>query len=168
MSGPVIYFFDIPVYRLCSDDYEKQKRAYVEKTIFSDAMSRDFYERYPDKEIQFRDHLERQYGGIWRFNEIIGFIRLHFLGSQIRGEYFATNAERIVRTRRKVFEYQTHKLAAEIDIPEEASNNQILGLIGEYLNDCQQELRGRYLDRSVFDEIGPYVDWKSLLRKGAT
>ena len=41
-----------------------------------------------------------QFGGAWKYNEIIGYIRLHFLGNQIRGEYWGVKAMCQVRTRR--------------------------------------------------------------------
>jgi hypothetical protein len=56
---------------------------------FFPGSSRKLLESQRDRKIRFLDHLEMRYGGPWNFNEIIGFIRLHFLGSQIRGEYFA-------------------------------------------------------------------------------
>lgn len=90
---------------------------------------------------------------------------MYILGDQIRGEFWRVKAKRIVRSRKKVFEYDTWKLVPEIDIPEEANNVEIFCLINEYLSDCKKELKGRYIDTSRLDIIGPFIDWRSFVNK---
>jgi hypothetical protein len=111
----------------------------------------------------FQEHLVLLYGGAWEYNEIIGYIQLHFLGSQIRGEYWQIKEKKIRGTRRKIFEYRTWKLAPEINIPSGASNSEIYALVRKYLNDCAKELKGRYIDVSRLEAIAPHVDWRGLL-----
>ena len=164
------YFFDIPVYRLTQEQYYKDLGAYIEKNMYSGSPSHNklkkkIYEKEPERKQNMEQHLRETYGGAWDYNEIIGWIQLRFLGRQIRGEYLRVKAKRIVRTRKKVFEWDTWKLAPEIDIPEEANNTEIFHLINEYLSDCKKELKGRHLDTNRLDLIGSYVDWRSLLNK---
>ena len=164
------YFFDIPVYRVPRERYYKDLDTYIKKQMSGGAPSHNeikkkFYEEHPERERFIKDYCRKKYGGAWEYNEIIGWILLHFLGSQIRGEFFRVEAKRIVRTRKKVFEWYDWKLAPEIDIPEEANNTKIFHLIKEYLSVCEKELKGRYLDTSRLDLIGSYVDWRSLLNK---
>ncbi|MDH3353509.1 MAG: hypothetical protein OEL87_03610 [Nanoarchaeota archaeon] len=162
------YFFDIPVYRLAKEEYYKKLDSYVEAKMYQGPPShvelmKEFHEQHPDQKQLHEQHLRKNYGGAWNYNEIIGWIQLHFLGNQIRGEFWRVKAKRIIRTRKKEFEYITWKLAPEIDIPHEASNTEILNLIKEYLSRCQEELKkGRYIETSRFDVIAPYVDWRSL------
>ena len=161
-------FFSIPVYRLAEDKYYKDQQAYVDKIMFPgphryDEDRRIFNEKYPEQKQNFEQHIINNYGGAWSYNKVIGWIELHFLSSQIRGEYWRVNVKRIARSRKKVFECVTWKLAAEIDIREESKNKEILSLIYEYLSDCKKELKGRYIDTSIFDNIGKHVDWRSLL-----
>lgn len=151
----VRYFFDVPVYRLAEHQYYEAREAFVRDNLR--AGSED-----PELQASFRSHLERSYGGPWQFNEIVGYVRLHFLGSQVRGEYFATSARRIVRTRKKVFWMQTHKLAPEMEIPSGASAEDISTIVSAYLSRCEGELKGRFLDRRMLDAISPHVDWRSL------
>ncbi len=70
--------------------------------------------------------------------------------------------KRMVRTRRKVFEYRTHKLAPEINVPPELSSDELFKLVKQYLADCRQELPGRHIDETMLDAFGPYVDWHRL------
>lgn len=111
---------------------------------------------------QIREHAKVNFGGPWQYNEIVGYIRLHFVGSQIRGEYFAPNTSRIVKTRKRVFWLQTHKLAPEVSIPLTATSGQIFDLIKDYVDACKRELPRRYIDASQLMRLGPFVDWKGL------
>jgi hypothetical protein len=166
MAG--IYFLDIPVYRLSEDRYYSEMHLFIDEKMYPgppehDEIMKRFHSRSPDQERSFREHLRAYYGGAWDYNEIIGYIQLHFLGTQIRGEYWQIKGKRIQRTRRKVFEWRTWKLAHEIDISTGASNSEIYALIREYLADCARELKGRHIDVRRLEAIGPYVDWRGLL-----
>jgi hypothetical protein len=118
--------------------------------------------REPKSEISFRNRLGQAYGGMWQYNEVIGHIRLHFLGSQIRGEYIGVSRKRVVRTRRKIFEFQTWKLAPEIEVPADATSALIFGLIKNYVSACRRELSKRYIDTAMLDAVGPYIDLRRL------
>jgi hypothetical protein len=164
----ICYFYDVTVYRLDEKTYYSKRAIFIDEALFpkhssdSDALRKRDNDN-PRENMGFRDHLGRIYGGCWRFNETIGFIRLHFLGSQIRGDYFSVVRKRIVRTRTKTFEYRTWKLAPEIDLPAHGSNEDIFRTVLEYLSDCRNELPRRYIDAGLLEFIGPYIDWKRLL-----
>ena len=126
------YFFDLPVYRLSAEQYYAGRDAYIERIIFRTGTPEEPHLRQremasPRSNDALRNHLTEKYGGCWQFNEIIGYIKLDFLGSQIRGEYFAVDRKRIVRTRTKTFEYKTWKLAPEIDIEQPYGTGEVLG-----------------------------------------
>ncbi|MEX0752567.1 MAG: hypothetical protein WD073_06540 [Xanthobacteraceae bacterium] len=167
MTTGVRYFFDVPVYRLAENEYYSKRQRYIEDVLFPandpyrDALL-EIERKDPNANIGFREHLARVYGGCWRYNEIIGYIRLHFLGSQIRGEYFSVRKKRIVRTRNKTLEYRTWKIAPEIDIPDGASSTEIFKLIMEYVEDCRKELKGRYIDVELLQTLSPWIDWRGL------
>ncbi len=165
----ILYFADIPIYRLHEKKYYKERDAFIDKAMYGETpeareFRRAFYERNKDNKILHMDHLKKQYGGIWRFNEIVGYVRLHLLGMQVRGELFMVDAKRVVRSRKKLLIYQTHKVALERDIPLNASNEEIFEVILQYIADTRQELKPRYVDSSLFELIGKFVDWKALLK----
>lgn len=145
------YFFDVPVYRIPEGQYNRERDAYIEANLNQNA--------------DIRDHFWRSYGGCWQFNEIIGYIRLHFLGSQVRGEYFGVNKKRIVRTRTRTFEHLTHKLAPEVDILQPLTSESILAAVREYLENCKKELPLRHIDTVLFEVIAEHVDWRALYLK---
>jgi hypothetical protein len=163
----ILFFFDIPIYRLRKEKYYAERESYIEKQMYGTdpeevALRKAFYERNRDNAILFRDHLEKIYGGPWDFNEIIGYIRLHFLGSQIRGELWTVSKKRLVRTRQKLFLYKTQKVVPEKDILLPASNEEIYRIICEYLEDAKKQLKGRFIDTSTFERLGRYIDWNGL------
>lgn len=164
------YLLDLPVYRLTEAAYIKQRTAWVKDNLFSglpsNSIVHEFYAAEPRRREWMENHLERIYGGGWHYNEIVGYIRLHILGSQIRGEYYGTTGKRIVRSRKKQFEFKTWKLATEAEIPEHATSADILRVIRKYVVACEKEkeLRGRYVDKSVLENLGSYVDWERLYK----
>ncbi|SFU41167.1 hypothetical protein SAMN04488527_10291 [Aliiroseovarius crassostreae] len=120
----------------------------------------------PSNTEMFLSNPHDQKYGPWQFNEIIGYIRLHFLGTQIRGEYFSAEKKRNPVSRKKVFTFRTHKLAPEHTLWKtgDLTNQEIWEAICEYVSDCQRELmKGRYIDDSVLRELGPFIDWRSFL-----
>jgi|SRR5579885_818249 hypothetical protein len=159
--------WDIPVYRISEKKYYEQRNEYIEKRIFrvgsdEETALRAHYKLFPHDYARFADHLARSFGGMWRYNEIVGYIRIHFFGGQIRGEYIGLYGKRIVRSRRKLFEIKTHKLAAEITVYGCKESSDIFRLLQRYINDCKKELKGRFVDDSIFHRIGAYVDWEKL------
>lgn len=162
MSFKNIYFFEIPVYRLSYQHYQsendKLKIQYLE--IF---RKRKISESSMNETSEFYDEII--FHPMWEFNERIGYLKLYFLGSQIRAEYFAVKAKKIYRSSRKIFEYKTHKLSPELTIALKMSNEDIFHCIVQYLCNCQKELKKRYIDIALFLQIGQFVDWKMLLKK---
>ena len=165
------YFFELPVYRLSPEEYANEMDLWIKKHMYSGGeehvkLKLEFYAKYPERKALFESHLQNTFGGFWQYNEIIGYIKLHFLGNQIRGEYYATQSKRIVRTRRKIFEYKSHKLAPEMGISRDASNEEICIRVNEYIDSCRRELKGRFIDISNFNRVSGYINWIGLYRDG--
>lgn len=150
------FFYDLPVYRLDEASYYKGRQAYI------DRFARPIGIAKLDAAIE--DHLQRAHGGPWRFNEVIGHIRLYFLGSPVRGEYFAVERRRVVRTRTKTLYWQTWKLAPEVEIAPPYTGSEVWAAISSDLAQCRKEVRGRFIDSSLLDQISTYVDWGALFR----
>jgi len=164
----IVYFLDLPVYRLSRERYQAECVEYAEKIIYTGTPAqREVLNRYyaenPEQESSFRDCVQQLYGGAWEYNEVIGQIQLHFLGSQVRGEYWQMKGKRIQRTRRKTFEWQTWKLVPEMHIPDSATNAEILTIVRQYVSACGKELKHRYIDSRRLEAIGPYVNWRKLM-----
>jgi hypothetical protein len=161
------YFFDIPVYRLPEKRYYAERERFVDDILYPENsrtadLMRQYHAKDPGARSAAKDDSQRAYGGCWRFNEVIGQIRLHFLGTQIRGEYYAVNRERIVRTRNKTLEFRTYKLAPEVDIESPITDASVLDAIEQYPDACRKELPGRVIDTELFLRVAKHVRWKDL------
>ena len=170
MSG-TLFFYDIPVYRLPKDQYYAERDRHVDLVMYGthpeDRKTRQaFYERNPDNKINFENHLQKSFGGPWIFNEVVGYIRLHFLGTQVRGELWMVDKKHIVKSRTKLIIWQTHKVSYEEAFPFNASNEQIYRAILTYLDRVKKELKGRVVDTELFERVGQFVDWNALRRAG--
>lgn len=162
------YFYDVPVYRIAEDRYLEELIRHTEKVLFpaDDPLSATLRERdrlNPAENEQLRAHIAFKYGGCWQYNEIVGYIRLFFLGSQIRGEYFGISQKRAIRTRHKVFVLKSLKLAPEREIPSGASNESIFEFVLQYLSDCRAELPQRHIGSRLLEEVGPHINWQVLV-----
>ncbi len=170
MHNGAFYFLDLPVYRLPEDEYYEKRSTYLDSAVKKRRLSitpssPSIAKRLAGREDKIREHLRNTSGGAWRYNEIIGYVRLHLFGSQIRGEYWRVNVKRIRRTRIKhILELQAYKLAPETELPTTGSNNEIYLAILEHVDDCRKILKKRYLDAEQLTTIGPYVDWRALFK----
>ena len=159
------YFSELAVYRIEREEYFRQqdkklKNDYEVMTCGCGKNNQYTYEEFLKKNGGW---LTKQDGGGWRYNEIIGFIRLYFSGSHILGEYFQTDTQRIVKTRKKQFIYKTYKLVPEMDVWNK-TDEEIYETICDYISECKKELKNRYIDTTNFKCIGQYVKWNKLLR----
>ena len=117
----LLRFHDLPVYRLSIEKYNAEFERYVASAQ---------RQRGPTVTPEM---VSGSFGGSWLFNEIIGYIRLHILGAQIRGEYYAVSKKRIVRSRSKTLSFRTHKLAPEIDIAQPRGTREVLAAVNAYI-----------------------------------
>lgn len=159
------YFYDLPVYRLDREKYYNQLQKSIEQTLYENPLQQEFYEKYPKEKMIMENLLRENYGGGWEYNEIIGYIRLHILGTQIRGEYWQHKAKKMVKSRKRQFQYVTHKLSPEKELSLSKTNKDIYNKILEYIESCRKELKNRFIDTSNFETLGSHVDWQELIHK---
>jgi hypothetical protein len=161
----VIPILTLPVYRLTSDEYYAKRDLLTEKAIFGGSdgeFKREYAKNDPDWYLNFKIHLDTSYGGSWNYNEVIGYIELHFMGNQIRGSYWQDDKKRFVKSRKKQFVYQTYKLCAEKSFSRKSTNAEIYDVVMAYVDSCRKELKNRYIDDSNLKGLGKHIDWISL------
>ncbi len=161
------YFFDLPVYRISEKKFHQDRDAWVDSIMYP----KNFLQA---EELRVRDQVNLEYlasrrarladcYGCWMFNDIVGYIRLFILGTQVRGEYFAVDKKRMFKTLTKKFIWHTDKLVPEVDIRKPYSRRDILEAIQNYIDGCKKHLPRRHIDTSIFDSIADHVDWPSFL-----
>jgi hypothetical protein len=158
------YLCDLPVYRISEKGYYRRRDIEISKRVEMCMRRLDPSEEMLRRNREWREQRFYEKYGPWSFNEIIGYLKLHFLGSQIRGEFFSAEKSRVGLTRKKLFTWQTFKLAPEEQLWGEETNEEIIKAIRTYIAACKKELRkGRVIDTHNFDALADYVDWRSFL-----
>jgi hypothetical protein len=162
------YLIDLPIYRLSEEEYVEARNAYIDKIMTEHPLPStpdhpSTASKLSPQDETMRSHLWRSYGGAWQFNEIVGYLRLHLVGTQVRAEHWSVRRKRIVRTRNKTFEYMSHKLAPETDLPVEGTNAEIHAIIVRHIGSCQSLLRPRIVDMSPLQNLGGHINWQALV-----
>ena len=146
--------FEVSVYRLEKSDYYNKMSVHIEKVNSKNQYSLN------------ECYLRKNYGGDWRYNEIIGFLRFYRYGSnQIRCEYWETDAKKKVRTRKKQFEKLSDNYCNE-PFHKSAKNSDLVQTMKNAVEHCETRINNKKLimDRDLFDNIVNFIDWKSLLK----
>ncbi|MCP4050264.1 MAG: hypothetical protein GY730_06120 [bacterium] len=158
-----LYFFELPIYRTNREKFDKEVNEYIDKEFSKlNSCSKKLFEKNPTKKLT-REHQDREaYGNIWEYNDIIGYIKLYFYGTQVRGEYWSVKALRIVKTKKKDFICKDWSFGPAISIHFENDSVGIYNKIIELINSLKKLLKSRFIDTSKFDVIGPYIDWKQV------
>lgn len=167
------FIFDVPIYRTTKASYNEDQKLYINESLYDHLeLSRSemdaYYKEYPHSKIRNENCYWRQYGGPWRFNDIIGYVQLYLKGSQVHGQLWYIDAKRIVRKpRHKILVCKNAGLGfgIPVGIPIESSNSEIFSRIMKYLDSVRPlpKFKNRFIDSSLLETIGPYVDWRSLI-----
>jgi hypothetical protein len=148
-------FFDVPVYQLSEEQFEAKREATIKRDL------EPLREAFAAGRMSEEEEINRSkyYGGSWKFNQIIGWIRLYFCGDQIRGEWW-----RIESKPKRRFVYREVNIVPHESIPKRSSSREIYKLILVYVARAQNDprLKRRYVDTSMLERIGQHVDWNAL------
>ncbi|MCZ7543735.1 MAG: hypothetical protein M5R40_09440 [Anaerolineae bacterium] len=159
--------FEIPIYRCTPHffftQFEKDKQKHLGELFLRSGIPREQApDTYAGSELRFED----QYGGPWQYNQVVGWLQLYVLGSQIRGEIWFVDAERIRRKMRNK-RFCHYGKAFELDVePEDTSAKIYEGVLSE-LKQLEEEkpFKGRYLDLEALCNIGPLINWRELVHQ---
>jgi hypothetical protein len=180
---PQLAFFDIPVYRTTSDEFYDRLNQEIEAEINppgdseNEVLRREYYQRDPNQVVFTEEHLTKIACGPWQYNQIVGYIRLLILGSQVRGELWMADAKRYVRNMRRRLVFVTHKVVYEESIPRAAYDEElpkaernalVLKAIQANLERAKKEMKSLHVDTDLFDKVGKYVDWIGMIEEYGT
>ncbi|GEM_PF-1778854 len=157
LEGKIL--FELPIYRVSEDEYYKSFNDFYEKRKIPHNDS--LYEE------NLNQNLLKEYGGHWKYNEIIGYLIFYkyvdyFIS--INCFYYKVNKKRITKTRTKQFIPVDDKIY-KITINSSFDNQIIAGEITDMVNYCSNlpDIRKKYIDRKIFDNTVNCIDWRALL-----
>ncbi|MFQ5676616.1 MAG: hypothetical protein ACE5G1_12015 [bacterium] len=104
------------------------------------------------------------YGGPWRFNQTVGWLRMSFAGSQIRADLWFTRAKKLLR-RPRHRQFSLIGKVFELHCWPDQSSKQIYESVLNELKQFQKKFRGGrlVLDLECFSNLGPHVNWCTLI-----
>lgn len=178
---PERYFFEIPIYRCSQATHISEIKKEEQELHSGETKARQMGKHLRDKGstpddqqlrsmFQVHPHLVLEEWRFvnnclpWRYNQIVGWIRLYVLGTQIRGEYYFTLLKRIIRgTRPKCLFHQgkAFELSFEPSFSSQTICNEVLAAIDDLRR--ERPFKGRYFDLEAFENCAPYINWHSLL-----
>jgi len=156
------FFFDIAIYRCTPElhqlEMEKEKNKLVESLCYSKEEAPVSYKN------AIRGWEDRNWYP-WRYNEVVGWIRLYIDGDSIKGEYYFIKMKRISKElRKKIYYWQGGAIEIHIELLD--SSEDIFLKICNEIEELKKErpFKGRFIDMECFKSIGPYVNWKRLVK----
>jgi len=170
-DSPERYLFELPIYRVSESSYCAEFGRHLER-FWDDTErmhGRTRQELFSDDQrALIQEQQWREFGGPWRYNQVVGWVRLFVLGFQIRGECWMVTAQRLTRRGRREYRYPGH--AFTLNCSERMSSDQIRDAVFVELADFQKERRnGRnVLDLSCFENAARHMDWRELLGFAST
>jgi hypothetical protein len=169
-----IYFFEIPIYRVSQEHYgrevemDKEKSlGYIRDKCMGVGLSMEVVEK-SEAYQQAKNNFDREHGmHLWRYNQAIGWLRL-FTSDRchIRADYYWVDAERITKNlKAKHFRYCFDVKTFELDVSSATSSPDIYRVLQQHIEELkgQKPFRNYFLDTEMFQNLGPYIDWRALL-----
>lgn len=154
-------YFELPVYSCNQEALVERVTKDAEKVM---AGVRGYGNGFWQE--QLADEIKRHLFPI-RFNELVGSIEVHVIGSQLRADYWFTDKKKIViGSKSKGTIRPVGKL---IEIHYKQSRLSSLEIFDDYRKKLEKRvkehsrLKRRFVDYSVFDRCGPFVDWRRVL-----
>lgn len=148
--------FELPIYRVSEEQYYKSLNEHYEKRKIP--HNNFLYEE------SLNQNLRKDFGGDWKYNEIIGYLRFYKYANDIRCFYYQDDRKRIIKTRKKQF-IPIDDTLYKIIIIYSYDNQQIAEKITEMVDWCSTlpDIKKRYIDREIFDNTVNCIDWRVLL-----
>jgi hypothetical protein len=144
----------------------KKSTLHLAKCIQS-ISSFDSQQRPLSREVRNRalESVIAESGGVWQFNQIVGWLRLFVEGRTIGCHIWRIDAKRIGRRmRNKRLQLATFSDVLGAWFPD-GSSKEIFDELLKRLTDIAGEppYLNRHVDLDVFRRIGPFIDWRSIL-----
>jgi hypothetical protein len=159
------YFFEIPIYRISHEKFDKgyENAFHRHWKNFIGASGLDPSQIQDSIRLHVKQGFWETYGGPWNYNQVIGWIRLYVLGSQLRGELWRMKGKQFHRKTRNQISLIGN--AFEFYASPDMSSDDIRVEVMKELNTIQRGLKnqGRVLDLDCFLAIAPCVNWQLLM-----
>lgn len=158
------HLFSIPIYTVSEEDFNiKRKKRVI--SLEESLQEKNYPDTEKSKVMEGLLSLSRP-KDVWLYNQIIGYIRVSLSWQDIHFElYMPLHRKRYkVSSGSKSF-MENWQLNGYHFRTENLTNEQIIQEIREWINDIskKEKLKCRYIDRSVFENVANYIDFRALI-----
>lgn len=154
--------FEVPIYRCSLDEHTKfidREREQYMAYIGADPV------KTPESHASAIRAFEAERWYSWRYNEVVGWVRVYALGSQVRGELWFVSAKRLLPRGQNRFVYQgkAFELHPDLTLSDEAIASEVI----DEFRALQREraFHRRYIDFECLARVAPFVRWRELLAR---
>lgn len=154
-------YFELLIYACSQEELASRARSRAKK-VMADVPNygNGFWEE------QLEDEIRRYSRPVW-YNELVGCIQIHVVGSQLRADYSYTDKKHIViGSSRKGTVLPKGKLLETHYANSKMASPDIFHDFREKLRSRIKQhsrLRHRFVECAAFDRCGPLLDWRSVL-----
>ena len=164
------YVFDIPIYRCTQEKYYQQLEAETEKQTDQCCEAQGLARALCPSTVEgIQQHTFDRFGGLWAFNQVIGWLRLFVEGRGIGGHLWMAKGRQFRRRMPgKTFRLTTPSNVLATYLPPNCTSAEVYKHVLSHIEDFakRDSFRRRFVDLSVFSRIGPHVDWLGLMKAG--
>ena len=120
-------------------------------------------ENAPTVYLNAENHFDRNLWYSWKYNDIIGWIRLFVCSRQVRGDYWWVKSYRMIKRGKKESRFCGKAFESEEINTEDSS--QIFDILCGLVNQLSKErpFKGKYIDTELILTLGPYINWRELI-----
>jgi hypothetical protein len=155
--------FEILVYACDQEAFIRRVESDADKTMaLVPGKGTDFWKEQRNDEIQ--RHMKSV-----RYNETVGCIEIHIVGTQLRADYWFTDKARVVlgSNQKGTIKHRGKLLERSYNLSK-LSSAEIFKDFRKALDRAIREngrLKNRFTNFEAFDRCGPFIDWCSMLRR---
>lgn len=155
--------FEVPIYRVSHAEFNRGFD-YDEAQFLAKTFNIIPPERAPESFRGSQQHFWEHYGGPWRYNQAVGWLRIYTLGSQLRADLWLSSSKRFLR-RMQWKKFRLLGKQFELWIVKDTPSSVIQRLLLEEFRVFEREYKSRrlVLDLECFNNVAPFVDWHALV-----
>lgn len=154
--------FNIPIYRTSIDKFEEELK--------KDKLKKEDFKQIDWNYVERMNYILDTLWFPWKFNEIIGYIRISLTRTDIEGALYLGNYKRIRRN------YQNRKIKYQntlfrINYTSLRKSTEIFEILKKEIEKIvkqEHSLKNRYVDIDSYESIAKYIDWQKVIQDNNT
>lgn len=164
-----VYVCDIPVYRCAQGFHDNAVKKGFERLLTSiPGCTPLAIRKNPDLIIHLENEHWKRNKSPWRFNQVVGWIRVWAERAWVCGELWWADAKQLKsNTRIRFVAPKPGEVLFSVEVePRDKSSKVFQAILAEIERlACEHPLKNRHVELAGFRNIGAFVNWRELLNQ---